>query len=150
MKRTLFMALLLTCSAALFASCGPTKNWNLSEQCSKFLNDRYANARILDVDYDDGMVEVEIRHDKKKKEVLFTNSCKWVSTSWDVAQRNVPAIVMQALQKKYPNARIDDIDFVEMPQGSYYRFEIERRGQQDEYVYITPQGVITEVRVYHK
>ena len=150
MKRTLFMALLLTCSAALFAFCGPTKNWNLSEQCSKFLNERYANARILDVDYDDGMVEVEIRHDKKDKEVLFTNSCEWVSTSWDVAQRNVPAVVMQALQKKYPNARIDDIDFIEMPQGSYYRFEIERRGQQDEYVYITTQGVITEIRVYHK
>ncbi len=111
MKRTLFMALLLTCSAALFASCGPTKDWHLSEQCSKFLNERYANARILDVDYDDGMVEVEIRHDKKDKEVLFTNSCEWVSTSWDVAQRNVPAVVMQALQKKYPNARIDDIDF---------------------------------------
>ena len=150
MKRTLFMALLLTCSAALFASCGSTKNWTLSERCSKFLNQRYANARILDVDYDDGMVEVEIRHDKKNKEVLFTNSCEWVSTSWDVAQRNVPAVVMKALQKKYPNARIDDIDFIEMPRGSYYRFEIERRGQQDEYVYITPQGVITEVRVYHK
>ena len=139
MKRTLFMALLLTCSTALFASCGPTKNWDLSERCSKFLNQRYANARILDVDYDNGMVEVEIRHEKKNKEVLFTNSCAWVST-----------VVMKALQKKYPNARIDDIDFIEMPRGSYYRFEIERRGQQDEYVYITPQGVITEVRVYQK
>ena len=150
MKRILFMALLLTCSAALFAACGPTKDWNLSEQCSKFLNERYANARILDVDYDKGMVKVEIRHDKKDKEVLFTNSCEWVSTSWDVAQRNVPAVVMQALQKKYPNARIDDIDFIEMPQGSYYRFEIELRGDRDEYVYITPEGVITEVNVYHK
>ena len=57
MKRILFMALLLTCSAALFASCGPTKDWHLSEQCSKFLNERYANARILDVDYDKGMVD---------------------------------------------------------------------------------------------
>ena len=149
MKRTLFIAFLLTCSAALFASCGPTKDWHLSEQCMKTLNDRYANARILEVDYDDGMVEVEIRHDKKKKEVLFTKSCEWVSTSWEVAQRNVPGVVMKALQQKYPNARIDDIDFFEMPQGSYYRFEIDRRGQQDEYVYITPQGVITEVRVYH-
>ncbi len=150
MKKILFIALLMTCSVALFASCGPTKDWNLSEQCMKTLNDRYANARILEVDYDDGMVEVEIRHDKKKKEVLFTRTCEWVSTSWDVARRNVPDVVMQALQQKYPNARIDDIDFIEMPQGSYYRFEIELRGDRDEYVYITPQGVITEVRVYHK
>ena len=150
MKRILFIALLLNCSVALFASCGPTKDWNLSEQCMKTLNDRYANARILEVDYDEGMVEVEIRHDKKDKEVLFTKSCEWVSTSWDVAQRNVPEVVMQALRQKYPNGRIDDIDFIEMPQGSYYRFEIELRGQQDEYVYITPQGVITEVRVYHR
>ena len=150
MKRTLFMVLLLTCSAALFAACGPTKDWHLSEQCMKTLSDRYANARILDVDYDDGMVEVEIRHDKKKKEVLFTKSCEWISTSWEVVRRNVPAVVLKALQQKYPNARIDDIDFIEMPQGSYYRFEIELRGQQDEYVYITPQGVITEVRVYHR
>ncbi len=150
MKKILFIALLMTCSVALFASCGPTKDWNLSEQCMKTLNDRYANARILEVDYDDGMVEVEIRHDKKKKEVLFTRTCEWVSTSWDVARRNVPNVVMKALQQKYPNARIDDIDFIEMPQGSYYRFEIELRGDRDEYVYITPQGVITEVRVYHK
>ena len=38
----------------------------------KTLNDRYANARILDVDYDNGMVEVEIRHDKKEKEVVLS------------------------------------------------------------------------------
>ena len=150
MKRTLFVTLLLACSVALFASCGQTKDWHLSEQCSKSLNERYPNARILDVDYDDGMVEVEIRHDKKDKEILFTNSCEWISTSWEVAQRNVPAVVMQALQQKYLNVHIDDIDFIEMPQGSYYRFEIERTGAQDEYVYITPQGVITEVNVYHK
>ena len=150
MRKILFIALLMTCSVALFASCGQTKDWHLSEQCMKTLNDRYANARILEVDYDDGMVEVEIRHDKKKKEVRFTNSCEWISTSWDVAQRNVPNVVMKALQQKYPNARIDDIDFIEMPQGSYYRFEIELRGDRDEYVYITPQGVITEVRVYHR
>ena len=131
MKRTLFVALLLTCSVALFASCGQTKDWHLSEQCMKTLN-------------------VEIRHDKKEKEVLFTKSCEWLSTSWDVAKRNVPDVVMQALQQKYPNARIDDIDFIEMPQGSYYRFEIELRGDRDEYVYITPEGVITEVNVYHK
>ena len=116
----------------------------------KTLNDRYANARILEVDYDDGMVEVEIRHDKKDKEVLFTRTCEWISTSWDVARRNVPDVVMQALQQKYPNARIDDIDFIEMPLGSYYRFVIELRGDHDEYVYITPEGVITEVRVYHR
>lgn len=150
MRKILFIALLMSCSVALFAACGQTKDWHLSEQCMKTLNDRYANARILEVDYDDGMVEVEIRHDKKKKEVLFTKSCEWISTSWDVAQRNVPAVVLKALQQKYPNGRIDDIDFIEMPQGSYYRFEIELRGQQDEYVYITPQGVITEVRVYHR
>ena len=149
MKRILFIALLMTCSVALFASGGQTKDWHLSEQCMKMLNDRYANARILDVDYDDGMVEVEIRHDKKEKEVRFTNSCEWISTSWDVAQRSVPEVVMRALRQKYPNERIDDIDFIEMPQGSYYRFEIELRGDRDEYVYITPQGVITEVRVYH-
>ena len=150
MKRTLFVVLLLTCSVALFASCGQTKDWHLSEQCMKSLNDRYPNARILDVDYDDGMIEVEIRHDKKKKEVLFTRTCEWISTSWEVAQRSVPDVVMQALRQKYPKGRIDDIDFIEMPQGSYYRFEIDRRGQQDEYVYITPQGVITEVNAYHK
>ena len=150
MKRTLFVALLLTCSVALFASCGQTKDWHLSEQCMKTLNDRYANARILDVDYDNGMVEVEIRHDKKEKEVRFTKSCEWISTSWEVAQRSVPDIVMQALRQKYPNGRSDDIDFIEMPQGSYYRFEIELSGDRDEYVYITPQGVITEVSVYHK
>lgn len=57
---------------------------------------------------------------------------------------------MQALQQKYPNGRIDDIDFIEMPQGSYYRFEIEQRGAREEYVYITPEGVITEVNVYHR
>ena len=149
MKRILFIALLMTCSVALFASCGQTKDWHLSEQCMKMLNDRYANARILDVDYDDGMVEVEIRHDKKEKEVRFTNSCEWISTSWEVAQRSVPEVVMRALRQKYPNERIDDIDFIEMHQASYYRFEIELRGDRDEYVYITPQGVITEVRVYH-
>lgn len=57
---------------------------------------------------------------------------------------------MQTLRKKYPNARIDDIDFVEEPRGTYYCFEMERSGAQNEYIYITPQGMISEVRAHQK
>lgn len=80
----------------------------------------------------------------------FTKFCEWISTDWLVAQRNVSGVVMQTLRKKYPNARIDDIDFVEEPRGTYYCFEMERSGAQNEYIYITPQGMISEVRAHQK
>lgn len=80
----------------------------------------------------------------------FTKFCKWLSTGRKAVRRNVSRVVMQALRKKYPNARIDHIDFVKVPRGTYYCFEMERSGAQDEYVYITPQGMISEVRAYPK
>lgn len=80
----------------------------------------------------------------------FTKFCEWLSTGWKAVWRNVSKVVIKALRKKYPNARINDIDFVEEPRGTYYCFEMERSGAQDEYIYITPQGMISEVCAHQK
>lgn len=115
---------------------------SVPDAISKAISAKYPNARIIDTDTEKGMIEVDIMDGGKHKEVIFDNSNKWVSTSWEVRKSDVPAMVMNAIKaSEYQKYRIDDIDFYETPSGSYYRFELDKE-PQDIYLMITPQGQI--------
>ena len=101
----------------------------------------YPGARILEQDWDDGYLEVEIWHDGREKSVYFNGSDEWVWSQWDVRASELPEAVTAALQAEYPDYRIDDAEFVETPDSEYYRIELEGRGGELD-VRITPEGTI--------
>lgn len=109
----------------------------------QIIESKYPGAQIKDVDYENGLLEVEIIHEGRDKEVYFTDSSVWSYTSWELSKQEVPAAVLDALTKAYPNDVIDDdIHFVETPQGQYYAFELERGNDIE--VFITPAGEIVD------
>lgn len=101
----------------------------------------YPGARILEQDWDDGYLEVEIWHDGREKSVYFNGADEWVWSQWDVRASELPEAVTVALQAEYPDYRIDDAEFVETPDSEYYRIELEGRGSELD-VRITPGGTI--------
>ena len=93
---------------------------------SDYINTQYPGAAIVDFDRGDrGYYEVDLRHEGKSIEVVFDREGNWVMSKTD-CDRNVPAVVSEAVARELPGARIDDCDYIETPAGSYWLVETER------------------------
>lgn len=110
------------------------------------IDEMYAGATIVDFDQEKNGFEVDILHNSVYKDVYFNAANEWVSTEWDITEDKVPAIVMNALKASdYKNYRIEDIDQIEKPAGTFYLFELEQ-GDNDVEVTISAEGNIENVR----
>lgn len=111
-----------------------------------YLRMNYPDARIIDIDCENGMTEVEILDDHTCREPLFDRNGNWVYTKTETRHTDVLEIVMQALESsEYREYRIDDIDHYKTADNKeYYRFELESRNR-DVKVDITPTGELTVV-----
>ncbi|MDH6358579.1 PepSY-like domain-containing protein [Parabacteroides sp. PF5-9] len=102
----------------------------------------YPNAVIRDIDKKGTFFEFEIQDGHIERELLFNSEQKWVSTTWDIRQADVPAIVLETLkQSQYNNYKIDDIEAMQKPEGMYYIFELES-GNKEIYLTIDATGTI--------
>lgn len=98
---------------------------------TEFIKEKYPNARIVEIDVEHGLTEVDIIDDNKGKEVLFDSNNEWISTSWDVAVMQLPAVIKEAIAaSQYSTYLIDDAEYVEAPQGDYYLIELESGKQE--------------------
>lgn len=98
---------------------------------TEFIKEKYPNARIVEIDVEHGLTEVDIIDDNKGKEVLFDSNNEWISTSWDVAVMQLPAVIKEAIAaSQYNTYLIDDAEYVEAPQGDYYLIELESGKQE--------------------
>lgn len=115
----------------------------VNEVILRVIAEKYPNAVILEVDVENNLIEVDILDGKLHKEVIFNQKNEWLSTSWEVLQSNVPAVVMNAFNSsEYKNYKIDDIDFYETPLNSYYLFELDKE-PTDIYLMITEDGQVS-------
>ncbi len=107
-----------------------------------FILQKYPGARILEYDYDDGMLEVEIHHDGREKEVRFNGAGAWVGTRWDIRRSELPEAVRAAVANSgYASYRMDDIEYVQTPSADYYLVELER-GEREIRLRIGSDGTI--------
>lgn len=107
-----------------------------------FIAQHYPNAVILDKDYDDGYLEIDIRHDNVVKEVRFNGRNEWIRTTWEIRYNALPEAVKQTLTKEgYSPQHVDDIEVVEDKSGLVYKVEIEK-GNIEKTLLIDAQGVI--------
>lgn len=104
------------------------------------VNERYPDARIEDIEYDDGRIEVDIRHDGREKEVYFNYKEEWLYTNYDIRSSALPDAVKNALNDRFgAHAYWDeDAECVETPEGTFYEVEV-----YDEFdVYLSEDGEI--------
>lgn len=116
----------------------------VGDKVEAFVSQQYPGAVIIEKDYDNGYLAVEIRHDGREKEVLFDGQNNWVLTRWDVSYRDLPDAVAEAFrQSDYARWEIDDIYYAVTPSGDWYVFEVEDdRTASERLVRITPQGSV--------
>lgn len=129
-------------SVAVYEPSEPGNGALLNDAVKAMIAAKYPNAVIREFDYDDGLLEVEIYHENKEKDVYFNGSNQWVKTEWDVRQSELPAAVTAAIAaSQYSSYLIDDIEYVERPSGNLYRIELER-GNSEVTLNIDAQGNI--------
>lgn len=107
-----------------------------------FINEKYPNARIVEIDIEHGLTEIDIIHGNIGKEVILNSTNEWISTSWDIFPSQLPQSVSATIAAQYANYPIDDTEYFETPAGSYYLIELERKGQNDIKVKIDENGQV--------
>lgn len=114
------------------------------EGVEEFVRTRYPDARILDIDREDGMIEVEILDGTLCREVLFDAAGRWILTKTELDPSHIPDAVMRAsAASEYAAWHIDDVDHFLTAEGKeYYRFELESAGGEVR-VEITPEGALS-------
>ena len=123
-------------------ACDDDNRFPVNDTVIDFINKEYRGAVIREAEYNDnGLLEVEIRHDSRIKDVYFDSDDNWVYTSWDVSVLALPAAVMNAVEQAYPGYRIDDADYVERPEIVFYELELEKGGVA-QLVYLAPDGTV--------
>lgn len=111
----------------------------ITETINGFIASKYAGAKIVDYDSEINGIEVDIFHGGIYKDVYFNTSGEWLSTQWDIRQNEVPAIVLQSIASTYNGYEIEDIEYIETPEGIRYLFELEK-GEKDIEVIIRGDG----------
>ena len=114
----------------------------LDVTAAEFIANKYPGAVVLEKDYDDGFLEVEIWHENSEKEVCFNGAGEWVCTQWDIRYGELPQDVAEAIAaSQWASYYIDDIEFIQSPSGEYYLVELER-GEREVTLRIDAQGRI--------
>lgn len=115
---------------------------DISAVIQEFIAQKYPNARIVDVEQErNGTTEVEIVHENRGKDVVFTAEGAWAYTTWDVNERTLADVVKRAAATAYPGYTIDDAEYVETPDGDYFLLELEQ-GEREVYLKVTAEGVV--------
>ena len=118
------------------------ENIPVNNEIKNFIEQKYEGAKILYAEKDfNGETDVEIIHDNKSKEVKFNRNNNWISTTWDVAINDLPDAARESVINRYPDYRIDDVDYIETPSGNRYKVEMEK-GEWDKTLFVTANGEI--------
>lgn len=107
-----------------------------------FIAQRYPGAVILEKEYDEGYLEIDIRHDKVVKEVKFNGRNEWVKTTWEIGYNALPEPVKQTLSKEgFQQNEVDDIEVIETESELLYGVEVEKGAVEKTYL-IDASGTI--------
>lgn len=143
MKTKLITAILLLSATLATASPNATSPTNIDSLIRTQIEAKYSGAVIVDVENENGKIEVDIVHKQTEKDVIFNNFGVWQSTKYDILKTELPKKITEAIKKsKYSSYSIDDVEVIETPSRSIYEIELEKWFSDDITIYITFDGVI--------
>ncbi|MDR2911220.1 MAG: PepSY-like domain-containing protein [Bacteroidales bacterium] len=91
-----------------------------------FITEKYPQARIVDIENEHGMLEIDIVDGYTPRELIFSQSGEWVCTKTEIRKADIPVLVLNAVSaSQYSSWRIDDIDHYVTPTNEYYLLELE-------------------------
>lgn len=153
MKTILLLGTLLLCGtfAASTAQAGNGSDMNDNQivcqqrrsgsDVDRVVKQRYPGCRILDRDYDDGRLEVKIRHQGREKILIFDGDQRWERTVWELRREQLPKAVVRALAGiGFAFRYLDDNDnmAVDTPLGRFYAVQVDTDRRDG--IYVVSEG----------
>lgn len=110
-----------------------------------WVDSKYPGAKIIDLDHEDGCIEIEFVYENMKHEALLTSGNEWIYTKKDYNRNSsvLPEQTLSYINSNYPNYWIDDIEYYETAsKGNFFSVEIEGRYDDDVELYFNANGEI--------
>ena len=140
MKTKFITTLLLLFTTLSIAIAQPI---DVNIELKKYIETKYKDALILEIEEDGTNVEVEIIHNNKKKELVFNNLGIWQSTKYDIKRSELPKKIKNIIKKsKYSSYRIDDVEVIVTPTKSLYELDLDKWFGDEITIYVTFEGKI--------
>ena len=143
MKNYLF-ALLLLAVPLTFVSCSDDDDnkFNfVTEAVHNAFQNLYPQVQPYDWEIEGAYIKAEFYSDKAHAEAYFTPEGTWVRTETDF-RGTLPEAVTAYLTTNYPDYTVDEVDWVETPNGNYYEVELEKPGTPDVRVNVKEDGTL--------
>lgn len=113
---------------------------SLSDAIVSYIEEHYPGARIVEIERENGITEVDIVDGHICRSLYFDSTNAWVRSEWDVPVHELPGAVTAAIAaSEYSTWRIDDAEYVTTPTGDYYLVEVEL-GERERDLRIAPDG----------
>lgn len=94
---------------------------------------KFPNAEDVEWEREnDNQWEVEFELNDIEYEATFSADGTWLETETEVEEENLPAAVKAALDAKYSDYDLEEIEHVETPTGSFYEMEIDADDEEFE------------------
>lgn len=146
MKRILTI---LAIAAAALLSCEKYEDGKPSKDVRAEFNSMYPSARDVEWEPDFGNWKVSFETGNapnvRDHEAWYDVNGNWLRTETDILPSEMPKAVMDALEaSEYasPYLQIDDVDFVETPEGDFYQVDVKLAGVEIS-LDVTASGIIS-------
>lgn len=129
---------------AAFIACDDDddKGAFINDTIKSYIETKYPGSVLRKAEYEkSGLLEVEFIHDSLIKDAYFKSDNSWVYTEWDVRTASLPQVVTDAVKNSYPDYVIDSADYIESPDGDYYKLELEK-GNIEKLLFVSPNGEV--------
>lgn len=145
MKKLIILAMAF--STIAFTACQqktevPAKVKNAFEQ-------KISNAKDVEWEYDkeDKFWEVEYEIGKDEFTSAFDENGKWIETEKEIEISELPEAVKTTLNTDYSDYDVEEVEFVETPEGKFYEVKVELENDEKELEFellISPDGKVVK------
>lgn len=147
MKKFMFaIAAMSICAAAFAAPVMDDDDVIAPKKVEKAFQKMYPGAQRAEWELKRDVYVAEFKIDGKDIEAWFNADGTWMRSKEDVSQKEVPAEVKKTVKDTYPGWRSEDYELVTDARGyKHYVVELEKEGEQDKTVRISPNGKILQM-----
>jgi hypothetical protein len=141
------MTLLMIMSSTILGSC--EQKLNPSSEVINAFEKKVANAEDVEWEYDseDKLWEVVYRVEQTEFSATFDENGKWLETEKTIGFSELPAELREVLEALYSDYNIEELEWVDTPEGTFYEVDFELDDSMDEKeleLLFSPEGKIIQ------
>lgn len=140
MKNLSIMALTMLATATISAQ--DLKMTDVPTNLQTAFTKAYSNATDVEWEKEMNNYKVEFEIDRMDYEVWYTSDGNSVKTEMDIAVSAVPTTISNAIKKKYPDYKIDNVEMKEEGNKKIYKVEIEKGWIKERKLVLDATGTI--------